>query len=932
MPSRHVDPLSNDSEDAGATGSIASADARDSAPPLTFSNSTSPPSAEAPSNPANAASADEDSTSARQFEELTISEFLALMLRSPLGTWRRLRQAANPVHASPLAENRLRHPALFGDSSAQSIVSPSVDYARAFSGPYLQLIIYSAAILFAFVGSLFARETPAIAGDSLEFAAPYLWAGFLLWLAADVVGHLPKLKSHWRKCGRLERIRRAARVVPALIALAALHQLTQSMGAPRPQILELAGAAIGLLLVALLIFVIIEIVCRLAKRMPQFAVGTESGFGLQAGQTWIVDQYPQEIVAWRGMSRWRAIAMVSAALSSLYVWLNTTGNRIETATILVWLLSIGLSSVSFAPHRWNIFEWAADRVDAWRGLRLRERRLPLLALALVLLLGFQLRFSDLDSSPPQLISDHVENIKDSYRIRYDGYLPILFTDYNNREPLHQYLAVALSSLPGLEVDRYTFSLLSAIEGFLTLPLIFWLALELMGRRNRRFGRWYALCVAALVAVNLWHITMSRQGLRTTLCPLFMTWSFVFFARALRFNRRTDFVKAGLLLGFGLMSYQPMQMLPLIYLAGVVICLLIRGMFWHVSLRYLFNLAVLAICAISVFLPLLHVWMENPQQALMRQSQTIFGDAPMSNEERLDFLREDGLPALLSNFRLTALMFHHAGDKVWLSAVRDEPATDPLTAAFILLGVAAWLTKIISRRDAVLFLVPVALVFMLLVPSLALAHQNYSPHYMRALGSLCPIFLIAGLPLARYCWLMYLVLPQKLGALAVVCILAGCILYAYEYNSSKYFESYTEYYLARAQPHRQAGAILRGFAESDGSYGNAFALTYPHWWDSRAVGMEAGNARWSNAIPAAESLPHYLRSASERHDHLRLNPDRDLLFFYSQDDQAAPSVLSHWFPQGRPQRHNLEFDWKSFYSYRVPALGSAGLAEFLNQFA
>ena len=214
-----------------------------------------------------------------------------------------------------------------------------------------------------------------------------------------------------------------------------------------------------------------------------------------------------------------------------------------------------------------------------------------------------------------MISDHAENVKDAFNIRYDNYKPILFTNYSAREPLHYYLLVALSWLPGHEVDRYAFSLLSAIEGLLTLPLIFWLAQELMGKRDRRFGQTFGLIAAALVAVSWWHITMSRQGFRITLCPLLMAWSLVFYTRALRYNNRTDFVKAGLLLGFGLMSYQPMQMLAVIYIVGIAITLLANRHDWRARLGYAVNSVVLVFTAFVVFLPLFHVWVEYPELAL-----------------------------------------------------------------------------------------------------------------------------------------------------------------------------------------------------------------------------------------------------------------------------------------------------------------------------
>ena len=155
-----------------------------------------------------------------------------------------------------------------------------------------------------------------------------------------------------------------------------------------------------------------------------------------------------------------------------------------------------------------------------------------------------------------------------------------------------------------------------------------------------------------------------------------------------------------------------------------------------------------------------------------------------------------------------------------------------------------------------------------------------------------------------------------------------MLFTNDYNSRMYFDRYVDHYLTRAHPHKQAGAILRGFAESDGSYGNAFTIYNPHGWDNRAVGMEGGSPRWFNAVASPAHVQEYVRRALERNDDLRLNPDLDLLFFYSKDSPDSLPVLQELFPQGRPFKHEQENQSKTFFSYRVPALGLDRLLEVL----
>ncbi len=871
---------------------------------------------------------------AKKLEDMMLSELLAQLLRSPIRTWKRLQTAAKSpagLHAIVTPETK---GAIAIDVGLQSQARPlpqRLHLGQLLRQGYARLTIYALAIVLAFAGSLIARGTDSISrvGEvSLQVAAPYLWLGFLLWIAGDIVGQLPQIKAYWRSCARLERWRWTARIIPAIVLLSALHQLAQSMAAPAEIVGSLVLNTLLQFASGLIVWLIIEFAFWCAKlwreRVP--ASETLSPPSMIEPQ-WIVERQPKRRPIWVEVSQLRKFIILLAALCSVVLWTNMSGNRIEPPIIVVWLLSVALWGFAFAPVSWNVFDWTTDKLDAWRRSNWRRQRWVIVAFVFIIALGFALRFTNLKSSPPQLISDHVENIKDAYNIRYNNYSPVMFTNYGAREPLHYYLLVALSYLPGLEVDRYAFSLLSAVEGLITLPLLFWLAVEVMRDRQSKFSLVFALLVTALTAFSYWHIHMSRQGFRIALCPLFVTASFIFYARALRHNRRNDYVKSGLFLGLGLISYSTVQMLPVAYVAGIAITLISRRYSLRQRLRYVIHFAVLAWVAFVVFLPLFHFWVEQPAVAMVRHTSRMFGDAALTTDQQRDFLRDNAVN-LLGNFRSSALMFHFYGDAVWISGLPDEPVMDPLTAGFLLLGLAAWLMMMLKSRDPVIHLVPLLLFLMLLLPAFALWNPLETPSFMRSNGALPAAFLLAALPLTIFCWEINRTLPQPIGRLVATGIAFGAVLYAMQYNSGIYFGRYTDHYLRLAQPYWQAGDVLQGFAESDGGYGNAFVLPSPHWWDTRAVGIEASKTLWVND-PLANKVPEFLSRALARKDDLRLDPDRDLLFFYSQDNREAPILLSEWFPQGRPLKHDLELESKSFYTYRVPALGWEGLLEFLD---
>ena len=148
------------------------------------------------------------------------------------------------------------------------------------------------------------------------------------------------------------------------------------------------------------------------------------------------------------------------------------------------------------------------------------------------------------------------------------------------------------------------------------------------------------------------------------------------------------------------------------------------------------------------------------------------------------------------------------------------------------------------------------------------------------------------------------------------------------NWHMYFvEFYDSYSNSSPAPYTEAGRFLRGFADSGGSLGNAFMVSYPYWWDHRAMGMEAGVTDFPNGIISRNDVPKFIQDTAQRNDQYRLDPDKDLLFFYSPEDTDTETQLLKWFPNGRPQLIQSYKPGDDFKVFRVPKLGAEGLSEF-----
>lgn len=638
---------------------------------------------------------------------------------------------------------------------------------------------------------------------------------------------------------------------------------------------------------------------------------------------------------WGGIHPARALLALGGALASVVALIGTAGNQFTLVGFTAWAASIALWVAALAPAEWRA---QALRARAAR-LRVNWRSPTLWALVAILALGAHFRLTELSAVPPEMTSDHVEKILDAQRV-VDGQLQVFFPNNGGREAFQMYAMALLAQVPGLGMDFTTLKLLSALEGLAAILALYFLGRAAIGREQARLGNLVGLLLAALVAVSYWHVALSRLGLRIVLTTVVTALLLAFLARALRYNRRGDFILAGLTLGLGLYTYQAVRMLPLVVLAGVGMALLFRARSGRAAARYLLNTAVLIVVAFVVFVPLFGFWLQYPEDFWRRTQGRLLGDDVIQTvndqgqiverqatvQERLDAFNRN-LPILADNLRGALLMFNWKGDVAWINAAPNRPAMDSVTGALLVVGLAAWLARMVRRRDPFDWLVPVALLIMLLPSALSIAYPVENPSHTRTSGALPLAYLIAALPLALIVKSLVEQVGGRRGRVAAGAAVALVVAGAYGANSAVYFNNYYQAYVGSSLPYTEVGRVLRGFAESDGNFGNAFMIAYPYWWDHRAIGIEAGRVDWPNGIVNREAVPQFLADAYARANRYRLDPDRDLLFLYAPDDEDTGAALRQWFPQGRSMLVQSYQD-DTYRLYRVPALGVDGLLLFL----
>ncbi|MAS33060.1 MAG: hypothetical protein CL610_03575 [Anaerolineaceae bacterium] len=802
-------------------------------------------------------------------EDLTLADLFGRFWRSPGPTLRALRQVAS-VPRSAEARNAVYMPPQPQSAPRRLVQRQPLSAAKRREA--VQLGMRFMAFILAWWGCGILASTPQRTEiTALNNGAPYLVAGFVLWLAADIYGSWPQLRAWWQR-----RRNGAASAV----------ELDED--------------------------VLVEEDIR-PETQPVSAV-------------------------WMGLHPTRVLIVLSGFFLSLIVLPLTANNQFTFLGFWTWIASIVLWVIALAPVDNGPLLWVRSTVQA--AQRIRWRSGTMLALVLIMLLGAVFRLSDLNRVPPEMTSDHVEKILDSYGV-LQGQHNIFFANNGGREPFQMYAMAVFSQLPGLGMNHFTLKFLSAVEGLVAIVLMYWMGREVVGTDNRRLGRYVGLLLAALVAASYWHTALSRLGLRIVLTTVVTAVLMVFLARAMRHNRREDFIKAGLVLGFGLYTYQAVRMLPVVVIAGVGLAFLFHAHSWRVRWRYAINFVVLVLVALVVFMPLLGYWMQYPNDFWRRTQGRFFGDALITTvdaegksvernatlQERLDAFSEN-LPILTNNIRAALLMFNWKGDVAWINGSPNEPAMDTLTGALLIIGLAAWLVRMVRKRDIVDWLVPLALLIMLMPSALSIAYPVENPSHTRTSGALPEAYLIAALPLALMVESITKLAPGRRGVVVAGGLAAVVVLGAYSMNARTFFVGHYDAYIDSSLPYTEAGRILRGFAESDGSYGNAYMVGYRYWWDHRALGIEAGHPDWPNGIVSMDGLKDFLFAAYEKTGDYRLDPEKDLLFFLAPEDEDSLNLLREYFPDGRATlRMSYQGD-DEYWLYRVPALGEQGFLSWL----
>ena len=567
-------------------------------------------------------------------------------------------------------------------------------------------------------------------------------------------------------------------------------------------------------------------------------------------------------------------------------------NRFTTFNLIVWSLALLAYLAAFwLADRQSILDLGAALHTRWQAFR--QRGLQLSPWTLALLFSFALiaffRLYLLESVPAEMFSDHAEKLIDVGNV-LDGQTAIFFPRNTGREAFQMYLTATMALLFNTGLSFLSLKLGTALCGLFTVPFIYLLGKEVA---NKRVG----LLAMLFAGVAYWPNVISRVALRFTLYPFFTAPMLYFLVRGLRRRSRNDFILAGLFLGLGLHGYSPFRFVPFLVVIAFLLYLLHRQSRGR-RVQAVWWLMLLALTALMVFLPLMRYALQDPLMFSFR------GLSRMTQIERA--FPAPGWQIFLQNFWKAWVMPFWDNGEIWVHSVTHRPALGIVPAALYFLGSLLLVVRYIRQRDWLDLFWLIAVPFLMLPSILSLAFPDENPSLNRTGAALIPVFLIVGMAADALLVSLKKAIRGPWGARLGWTLVMLLFFLGARQDYDLVFHQYAERFQQSSWNTSELGAIIRQFADTVGTVDSAWVVPYPHWVDTRLVGINAG-------VPGKD----YALWPDQLEDSLALPGPK--LFLYKPEDAEAAARLISLYPQGAAQLHLSDTLGKDFFIFYVPAV-------------
>jgi hypothetical protein len=253
------------------------------------------------------------------------------------------------------------------------------------------------------------------------------------------------------------------------------------------------------------------------------------------------------------------------------------------------------------------------------------------------------------------------------------------------------------------------------------------------------------------------------------------------------------------------------------------------------------------------------------------------------------------------------MMNWANGDVWTISIPNRPALDVIAGALFFLGVVLVTIRYLRKWHWLDLFLLVSIPLLMMPSILSLAFPNENPVLSRTGAAYISVFLLVGLAVEGLRNAMQRGIPNQWGkGLAWALGFVLLTISAFQ-NYDLVFNQYFKQYQQSAWNTSEMGNVIRMYSASLGSNETAWVVGYPHWVDTRLVGIQSGD-------PTRDAVILQDQIAGT------LSDPRPKLFLVKPEDQASLTLLRQLYPNGNLQLFDSKVETKDFYMFFVPPRG------------
>jgi hypothetical protein len=661
--------------------------------------------------------------------------------------------------------------------------------------------------------------------------------------------------------------------------------VTQKIPAKKKELKSWQGL---LTLIPLLLAIIAQVFCEPDQRSAGLAIFFYTGAAvgqllLVFFRNWELSPLVQD-QGEAGDLKFRWVLFVIGAAFCILAFLFFLGNLFNFLNTGLWVIGLVLVWWSiWTPENW--WEKIKAAFDRFRANGIQISPWGLLVIGVFLLAGLY-RLYRLDQVPPEMFSDHAEKLIDVTDVLRGNYL-IFFPRNTGREAFQMYLTAATAKIFGTGISFMSLKLGTGLMSLFALPFIYLLGKEI---KSKEVG----LLAIFFAGIAYWPNVISRVALRFTLYPAFVAPTLYFLVRGLRRKRWNDFLFAGLALGIGLHGYSTFRIVPLVLVATLLIYFLHSRSFKN-RRQALFALVLVALISLIIFLPLMRFALSNYDMFTYRMRSRL------TNAEHP--LPGSFLGLFFTNFWKALIMFQWDNGQIWVHSIPGRPALGVFTAALFSLGVILVAIRYLRYKNWMDLNLLVWIPLLLLPSILSIAFPEENPSLNRSGGAIIPVFLIVGFAVENLVENLKRVFSDQRGKWISWSLILLLAVGSLSTNATLVFEEYYQEFKIRAWNTSEIGQIIGDFSQTIGDEYRAWVIPYPHWVDTRLVGIRAiGQVRdyalWQSDIQNTSSV------------------ETPKLYIYKPEDQETQTILNNLYPDGILKSYHSDVVGRDFILYYV----------------